>query len=61
MNDDEQSTLSLARYEAMTALSELLAMPLEIKGRIEVSIDRAKAEARVKIIEADILIKYDLL
>ncbi|MBE0681590.1 MAG: hypothetical protein IH589_06720 [Anaerolineales bacterium] len=60
-DDIEKIKKELLKANSSTQLSKILSIPLNAKASIEIAIDRANAEARIKIIEADIIIKYGLL
>lgn len=60
-DDDKSKKLELRKINSSSQLSKILEIPLGAKASIEIAIDRANAEARIKIIEADLIIKYGLL
>ncbi|MDP1624168.1 MAG: hypothetical protein Q8L64_00210 [bacterium] len=60
-DDIEKIKKELLKANSSSQLSKILSIPLNAKASIEIAIDRANAEARIKIIEADIIIKYGLL
>lgn len=60
-DDDKSKKIELRNVNSSSQLSKILEIPLGAKASIEIAIDRANAEARIKIIEADLIIKYGLL
>lgn len=51
----------IVRVDSEGRFLTILALPINAKASLEIAIDRANAEARIKIIEADIIVKYGLL
>lgn len=47
--------------ESESALARILETPISVRAAIEIAVDRANAEARVKILEADLIVKHGLL
>lgn len=60
-DDDKSKKIELRNVNSSSQLSKILEIPLGAKASIEIAIDRVNAEARIKIIEADLIIKYGLL
>lgn len=42
-------------------LAKIVAAPFSAKAAVEIAMDRANADARIKIIEANLIVKYRLL
>ena len=58
---DEETKKELQKLESSTQLSKLLEIPIGAKAAIQIAIDRENAKARIKIIQADLIIKHGLL
>lgn len=58
---DEETKKELQKLESSTQLSKLLEIPIGAKATIQIAIDRENAKARIKIIQADLIIKHGLL
>ena len=58
---DEETKKELQKLESSTQLSKLLEIPFGAKAVIQIAIDKENAKARIKIIEANLIIKHGLL
>jgi len=61
MTDTDDSSKKIIKGNTPSQLAKIFTIPIGAKASIEIFIDRANAEARIKIIEADLIIKYGLL
>jgi hypothetical protein len=57
----DNTGMSLQKNDRPTGISKIIEIPINAKASIEIAIDRANAEARIKILQADIIVKYGLL
>ncbi|MCA9959472.1 MAG: hypothetical protein KC443_10590 [Anaerolineales bacterium] len=57
----ESESKEIEVIKSKSALAKILEMPINTRASIEIAVDRANAEARIKIIEADLIVKHGLL